>query len=157
MSSRHSGVGTPWWFWRLSRMLFSSRVFSISKHAYYLHLQLPKQHHRRRYTVLRFVTQAPFQNCNTTSMHSSRHFARLGMQGNKETTNTQRQKEGHIEQWVSDWLGSWTGKRPPLCVCVMYSWTERQGCYMQLNDEVEELLHTERVYGKEMDRGDRFS
>lgn len=47
-------------------------------------------------------------------------------------------------------------KAQPLSVCVMYSSTERQGYYMQLNNEVE-LLHTERVYGKEMDQGNRFS
>lgn len=47
-------------------------------------------------------------------------------------------------------------KVQPLSVCVLYIVQQRQGYYMQLNNEVD-LLHTERVYGKEMDQGDRFS
>lgn len=52
--------------------------------------------------------------------------------------------------------GSWMAKVQPLSVCVLYIVQQRQGYYMQLNNEVG-LLHTERVYGKEMDQRDRFS
>lgn len=77
------------------------------------------------------------------------------MQGNEKKTNTQRQKEGHVEQLASTRILDGESAAP-LSVCVLYIVQQRQGYHMQLNNEVG-LLHTERVYGKEMDQGDRFS
>lgn len=115
--------------------------------------QLPKQclAHNKHYTVLSFVPQAPFQNCIYA------WFQALRLTGDarewEKDKYTETERRSRRTAGIDEDLG-WRKCSPSQCV--LYIVQQRQGYHMQLNNEVG-LLHTERVYGKEMDQGDRFS